>query len=188
MKPLWRLLPCTLVLLAAGTAPPAAGQKPDEGTVVELDGLKSKTPADWQKQKPANRLRSHQFKVPRTKGDPADAELAISPEQRGTSEQKVQGWKDWFEPPAGKTLDEVSKVESFMVGAAKVTYLDVSGTYLNLPRPLAPKSQAKPLPHYRMLAVYLETKGDKFFIRLIGPEKTVAQQKAAFDAWLKALK
>jgi hypothetical protein len=109
-------------------------------------------------------------------------------EQRGTPEQKVKGWKEWFEPEGGKTIDEVSKVESFTIGAAKVTYLDVHGTYLNLPRPLAPKSEAKPLPHYRMLAVYLETPGDKIFIRLIGPEKTVAQRKAAFDTWLKALK
>src|SRR5436305_1765862 len=103
MNSVWRLLPCVVVLLGGVAVPPAGGQPKNDGTVVELDGLKSKTPADWLKQKPANRLRAYQFKVPRAKDDPADAELAISLEQRGTPEQKVKGWQEWFEPEGGKT-------------------------------------------------------------------------------------
>jgi hypothetical protein len=189
MKTLGRVLPCTLLLLAGATALPAGDKKGEDGpVVVELDGLQSKTPAEWQKQKPANRLRSHQFKLPKAKDDPADAEVAISPEQRGTPEQSVERWKELFELPADLPKEEAPKVDTFKIGKVKATYLDIRGTYYDLPRPLAPKTQAKLRQNYRMLAVFLETGGDKFFIRMIGPAKTVAQYKPGFDAWLKGLK
>ena len=35
-------------------------------------------------------------------------------------------------------VDEVAKVEKFKIGAVKVAYLDIHGTYLKLSRPLAP--------------------------------------------------
>ena len=58
MKMLGCLLPCCCLLLAGVTACPAGDKKPTPGgTIVDLDGLKSKTPADWLKQKPSNRLR-----------------------------------------------------------------------------------------------------------------------------------
>src|SRR3954447_5121322 len=97
MKPRGRVLPCVL-LLAGVTALPAGDKKGEDGpVVVELDGLKSKAPADWQKQKPANRLRSHQFKLPKVQGDADDAELSISPQQRGPAEKRIETWKDLFE-------------------------------------------------------------------------------------------
>jgi hypothetical protein len=187
MKPLVGVLPCALLLLAGVAALPA-GDKKGEGELIELDGLKSKTPADWQKQKPANRLRSHQFKAPKAAGDREDAEIAISPDQSGPVEKRLETWKEWFDVPADLPKEEAPRVDTFAIGAAKATYLDIRGTYYQLPRPLAPKNQAKLQPNYRMLAVFLETKDDRFFIRMIGPAKTVAQHKPAFDAWLKALK
>jgi hypothetical protein len=188
-----RYLPCLAlcgVALLSCSAPSAAGGKKDDpkGRMVVIDGLKSLTPADWLKEKPANRLRSHQFRLQKAKGDKDDAELAVSPAQRGTPAQNLKRWQDMFEPPAGKTIEEASRVENFKIGAVKVAYLDVHGTYLKLSRPLAPKNTAVPLPNYRMLAVFFETPEGSHFIRMIGPAATVEQHKKGFDGWLKAFK
>ncbi len=159
-----------------------------KGTVVSLDEVKSLTPADWKREKPANRLRAHQFRLARAKGDTTDAELAILSDLTGTPEQNVNRWKDMFVPPDGKTLDDVSRVDRLKVGSVRVTYLDVHGTYLSTDRPFAPKSTAKPLPGYRMLAVMFQTPDGSHLIRLLGPAPTVAMHKQAFDAWVKNFK
>jgi hypothetical protein len=155
------------------------------GTVVTLDTLKSCTPADWKPEKPANRLRSHQFRLARAKGDPDDAVLLILPDLSGPPEQHLERWKGMFEPPAGKTIEDAAKVERFQVGPARVTVLDVQGTYLATDRPLAPKATAKPLPNYRMISAVLQTKDNSFLIRMVGPAPTVALHRAEFGAWLR---
>jgi hypothetical protein len=172
---------------ASGTA--AGDDKgSSQGTLVTIDKLKSKTPADWKPEKPANRLRSYQFRLPRAREDKEDAQLAILPELTGNPEQNVQRWKDMFVAPDGKTLDEVARVDKLKIGPVRVTYLDVQGTYLYTDRPMAPRSTAKPLPGYRMLAVMLQSAEGASLIRLVGPAATVAAHKAAFDAWLKNFK
>jgi hypothetical protein len=190
MRILAGLLVCAFGLATWHTPWTAAGQREakPQGTVVTLDGLKSRTPAEWEPEKPANRLRSHQFRLPRAKGDKEDAQLAILPELPGTPEANIERWKGMFEPPAGKTIEDVAHVDKLKVGPARIMYLDVHGTYLSTDRPLAAKSTAKPLPGYRMFAVMVQTKDDSFLIRAIGPAATLARHKAAFDAWLKNFK
>src|SRR5262245_26534023 len=134
----WGLL---VGLLALGV-PARAGDKKGvpQGNEVTLDSVKATAPAEWKREKPANRLRSYQFRLPRAKDDLADAELAILPNVSGPIEKNLARWKDMFEPPADKKIDDVSRVETFKVGKSKVTYLEVAGTYLEKDRPLASKA------------------------------------------------
>src|SRR5438876_848255 len=74
------------------------------------------------------------------------------------------------------------------VGDAKITYLDIQGTYLKKMRPLDPDFKAMKMPNYRMFSVLFETKENTHLIRVIGPAKTVEQHKKAFDDWLKGFK
>jgi gluconolactonase len=97
-------------------------------------------------------------------------------------------WKGQFEPPAGKTAAEASKVEKMKIGEVPVTYLDVQGAY-KAPTfaPNAPPAEKK--ADYRMIAVVFESKPNgPYFIRLVGPAKTVDANKAKFDEWLKNFK
>lgn len=185
-----------VVMLVAGAAraqkptppPPPVAPKPEppKGTEVELGGLKSLAPAAWKAEKPANRLRLHQFKVPRFEGDPADAE-AYTMEAHGTAEQNLARWKELFVPPSDTPADKAAKVTTFEVGKAKVTVLDVSGTYLQKDKPI--DTAAKEVrPDYRMLGAVLETPDGSFTVRLIGPKKTVASQAKAFDQLLRNFK
>src|SRR5947207_15261906 len=103
-------------VLAFATAMTESKAKDDKGTVVEIDGLRSKTPADWKEEAVANKMRYMQFKLPKAKGDKDDAELVIFKGLGGTAKQNLERWKAQFAPPKGKTIDEASKVEELKVG------------------------------------------------------------------------
>jgi hypothetical protein len=147
---------CWLVFLGFALLASGQTQGADEkGTVVEVDGLKSRTPADWKEEKPANKFRLKQFQIPRVEGDKEDAQLlviSLGGGAGGSAEDNVKRWKGLFTPPAGKNIDDVSKVESFKVGDVPVTYVDVQGTYKG-----ATFEKLEPKPDYRMLAVYFDS-------------------------------
>jgi hypothetical protein len=152
--------------------------------VVTLDGLSSPAPADWKEQPVSGPMRVKHFIVPRVAGDTRDAEVIVfyfGAGQGGDPEQNVARWRSMFDPPGGK-------VETFKVGAVKTTVLDVSGTYLFKARPVDPSLEAERRPDHRMIGVVFETPNGPYFIRFVGPQKTVAKHKPAFDAWLKGFK
>lgn len=158
---------------------------------VTLDGMTSKTPASWKAGKLDNKFRVHQFTVPRAEGDDADAELVIfffGPGGGGGVAENLKRWKQTFEAPAGKSIDDVSKVETLELPKAKLTYLDVSGTLLDKFPPFAPNAKTIRKPDHRRLAVVFDSENGPYFIRLTGPAKTIAAVKPEFDAWLKNFK
>jgi len=173
-----------------GGSGPVQAQKKDDlkSNLVALENVKSMAPAEWKREKPANLLRSYQFRLTKVKDDKMDAEVAINPDVRGKADENIKRWQKWFLPPDGKTIDDVSKIEKVKLGKKEAHYLDVSGTYLYKERPNAPDSSAVPRPGQRMLAIYFDTGDNTYFIRMIGPADTVAHHKKGFDDWLKAFK
>lgn len=162
-----------------------AGGQDNKGTVVEIDGLKSTTPANWIEEKPTSNLRLKQFKVPKVGDDKEDALMLVIylDGQGGSVEENVKRWKGLFKPPADKDIDAVTKVETLKVSGVTATYVDVHGTYV------APAFEKQPpKPDSRMLAVYWDSKKGPYFFRLVGPAKTVAENKKGFDEWVKGFK
>jgi hypothetical protein len=186
------LVPVALAALAwgSGPRPAAAADKKDDGkgTVVELDGLSSRTPASWKEEEPSNNMRLAQFKLPKVKDDKEDAQLVIFRGISGSAQQNIDRWKGQFEPPEGKTIKDVADVKEMKVGDATVSYLDIHGTYLDKFPPFAPNAKVVKRPGYRMLAIQFEGKANPYHIKLTGPADTVAQYKDGFDEWLKAFK
>jgi hypothetical protein len=170
-----------------------ADEKKEEknGAVVEIDGLKSTAPADWKSEEVNSRFRTHHFRIPKVEDDKADAELTIfffGTGSGGSADANLKRWKAMFIPPEDKKIDDVAKVENFKVGNVNVTYLDVQGTYKFKERPFDPASKEELRPDYRMLGVVFESPKGPYFMRLVGPAKTVTHNKKAFDEWLKAFK
>jgi hypothetical protein len=91
-------------------------------------------------------------------------------------------------PPDGKAIDDVAKVDKMKVAGHDVTYLDVQGTYLHKDQPFNPNAAVEKRPDYRMLAVVYEAPKGPYYIRVVGPAKTVESHKKAFDNWLKNFK
>jgi hypothetical protein len=182
-------LVASIAVACIGIAAPVRAA--EKSHVVEVDGLKSTAPADWKPLEPTSRMRIYQFRVPRAAAEPADAQLTIfffGKGSGGSAEANVRRWKGLFVPPSGKMIDDVAKVEKFNVGSVPVTYLDIEGTYRDKARPGDPNSPQELRPDYRFLGVIFQSPSGPYFLRLVGPAKTVGDQKHAFDEWLKAFK
>lgn len=175
----------SLLILTAGFAA-AADATP---VVVKLAGLKSEAPAEWKKEKPSNALRSYQFKLPAGVPDTPDAEISVMADSDKNVEKVFPRWKNTFEPPEGKTVDDIAKVTKGEVAGGKFTVLDVTGTWKYKERPFDPKSKEELRPDYRVIWVVLVDKDDDaVHVRLSGPAAVVEKYKPGFDAWIKAAK
>ena len=106
-----RTLPAAAAVLFAALAV-AADPAP---VVVKFGKLSAEVPKDWKSEKPNNRLRSHQFRLPSGTEGVADAELYVMPESNPDPDKSFPRWKASFVPPDGKELDDVAKVSKFQV-------------------------------------------------------------------------
>jgi len=64
----------------------------------------------------------------------------------------------------------------------------VQGTYLSRFPPFDPNAKVTEKPDFRLIGVVFENPKGPYFIRFVGPQKTVDTNKADFDAWLKRFK
>jgi hypothetical protein len=158
------------------------------GVTVDLGGLKSAAPASWKESPVSNPMRVKQFTVP-GKENP-DAELAIfyfGQGQGGSTEANLDRWKKQFVAADGKS-EAPSKTSAVKVASGtSATVLDIQGTWLYKASPMAPGAP-EPRPNHRMLAAVLESPKGNYYVRLVGPAKTIEQNKKEFDGWLKAFK
>lgn len=173
------------------TAALAAGLTAEDkkGETVTWAGLKSTAPAGWQKETPMDKLglRQAQFKLPKAEGDKEDAEVVVFFTKGGGGiEQNVKRQLAVFEPAKGQ--DKVdSKQEKTTVGKYDAVYLDIKGTFLKKPFPMAKEST--PLADYRQIYVIFEdADGAVASVWLRGPAKTVEKHKKDFDGWVKNFK
>jgi hypothetical protein len=180
------------VLAGAPGASCAEDKKDDKGTVVEVDTFKSKVPAAWKEveltEQQRNFGRTAQFTIPKSKDDKYDGEMYVFYFKGGGGDTKanVDRWKGQFTAPEGKKVE--SKVDDMKVGDTPVTYADIKGTYKYKKRPFDANEKEELRPDYRLIGVIFESKNGPYFIRMIGPAKTIAENKKAFDEWLKGLK
>lgn len=153
-----------------------------EAKEVKIEDITLKTPAGWKQEPPSNRLRLAQFKIPAVEGDKDPAELVVSSFAGGGGgiDPNLERWVKQFQSDGRKV--------KITVGACPQGdyYLsDISGTF-NRPigPPIAGRTEA--VPGSRSLGVILViAKGDgkeAYFLKLTGPEKTVAAAADGFRA------
>lgn len=173
---------CALAALVTMSAARGADDKP---VVVKLNKLSATVPADWKSEKPANRLRTYQFKLPGAKDHP-EAELTIMNESLPGADKNFPKWKNTFVVPEGKTADDISKTAKWDVKGATVNVLDVTGTWKFKERPIDKKETL--LDDWRVIWVIVEEKDETHHLRLSGPAVTVDEHAKAFEKWVKSLR
>jgi gluconolactonase len=177
--------------LKSGAARAADDKAEGKGTIVDLGGLQARAPGDWKAEAPTGPFREHQFRLPKVNGDKQDALLVVfylGTGRSGSNAENIKRQQNLFIAPQGKTIEEATKVETSKVGDVPVTFVDIHGTYKDKKGPMVPDDQAIKRPDYRMLYVIFETAKAPYYLRLVGPAKTVAHHKKGFDAWLKSFK
>lgn len=161
------------------TAEPKPAAESEKLVEETFDKLVLKVPAAWKKEQPSSRLRLGQFAIPAGEGDKDKAELGIFNFGAGGGvDANVRRWIGQFQSEG--------RMQKLTEGAwgedGKYVFVELSGIY-NAPVGPPVAQQTKATPGSRMLGVILvsEARG-VFFLKLTGPDKTVAAQAEALRA------
>jgi hypothetical protein len=147
-------------------------------TITFADGKLSMTvPKEWEQRKPTTRIIDYEFAVPAAEGDKEPARFTAGV-MGGSVKDNIARWQAQFAGGA-KSATKTAKIAGY-----DVHFVDLSGTYLG-----SPFMKLEPKAGYRMLAAIVVTdKLGSHFVRMYGPEKTVAANEKAFNAMVEGLK
>jgi hypothetical protein len=160
----------------------------DKGTVTDLGGLKSTAPANWKAEK-AGGFRLYDFTLPKAEGEEYETKVIVfhfGAGGGGDVDANVKRWKGMVKPPEGTKDEDAYKTSEFKVGDAKVTQFEAAGTYMFRKSPMA--AETEPRADHKFIGAIVDTGKDVFFIRMVGPKKTMDANRKAYDEWLKNLK
>jgi hypothetical protein len=147
------------------------------------------TPQGWQTARPASSMRVAEFTLPQVAGDTEDAQLVVyyfGAAGGGGVEANIERWVGQMQQIGGKASGAVAKRTTRKVNGLAVTLVDVSGTYIAEMTPGAAARNNK--PNFRLRAGVVETSNGPYYIKLTGPEKTVAKWDQAFEQFVGSLK
>jgi hypothetical protein len=131
-------------------------------------------------------MRVAQYELPAAEGDTEAASLVVfyfGPGQGGSVQANLDRWMGQIQQPNGGSSKDKAKTETLTVNGMNVTLLDVTGAYAGGDMGRAP-GQAK--GDYRMRAGVIESPKGAYFVKLVGPEKTVGKWDDSFIAFIKS--
>ena len=146
------------------------------------------TPAGWQAGQPSSSMRVAELTLPRAAGDPEDAQLVVYyfGGQGGSVQANIDRWVGQMQQADGKPSVAASRSVKRQVNGLALTLVDVSGTYIAEVSPGANERNNK--PQFRLRAGVVQTANGPYYIKLTGPEKTVAKWDQAFEQFVGSLK
>jgi len=94
-------------------------------------------------------------------------------------------WMNQMQQPDGKPAKDRAKIDTKTVNGLKVTLLDVTGRYTAEMAPGA--SEHHDDANFRMRAAVVETPKGAYYVKLVGPEKTIAGWDSGFASFVDSL-
>ena len=153
---------------------------------AQKSSLKFTVPAGWIEEERASTMRVAQYRLPKVATDAEDASLVLyyfGQSQGGSAAANVERWVSQMKQADGSVAKD-AKEEHFETNGFKITTVDVSGTYV---AETAPGSGAfHNNPGYRLRAAVVETPNGSYFVKLVGPAKTVTQWNDSFLRYIRS--
>ena len=143
-----------------------------------VDGLVMSVPEEWVRGEVSGQMRKGSFVMP---GPGGGAQLLVYrfPGGAGTPEQNIERWKGQIEGGEAKT-------RALEVGDLKISAVDVSGRFGGSAMPGVPPTPA--IEDARLLAAAISGSGDPWYLKVVGPAKTLEVWVPAWDKLLAELK
>jgi len=154
---------------------------------TQQSSLKFTVPAGWVEEERTSSMRIAQYRLPKAAGDAEDASLVLyyfGQNQGGSTAANIERWIGQIQQADGSSSKDKSKEENLEAHGLKVTAVDVSGIYVGETAPGSGTFHNK--PGYRLRAAVVETPKGSYFVKLVGPEKTVAQWNESFLSYLRS--
>jgi len=172
-----RKLPVLLLIILLGVL----------NTAFQKSSLKFTVPAGWIEEERTSSMRVAQYRLPKAATDTEDASLVLyyfGQGQGGSTAANVERWTRQMKQADGSASSQAGKEEKLEVNGLKVTTVDVAGTYVAETAPGSGAFNNK--PGYRLRGAVVETPNGSYFVKLVGPEKTVAQWNESFLSYLRS--
>jgi hypothetical protein len=148
---------------------------------ITAEGMKFEAPAAWKSIKPSSPMRKAVLKIDPVTGDEDGAELIVYvfPGGGGGTDQNLDRWRGFFKDKPAMERKEVKGKN------VDVTRAETSGHYI---APVMPgSSERHDKPNYHLLGAIVQSGGLGYFLRMVGPEKTVVAARPAFDTLLASI-
>ena len=174
-KPLLSIFIC--LVLTASLQALAQSQKSE---------LKYTVPVGWIEETRSSSMRVAQYKLPKAPADAEDASLVLyyfGQGQGGSTTANVERWLGQVKQADGGAAKD-AKEDHFETNGLKVTTVDVSGTYVAETAPGSGTFHNS--AGYRLRAAVVETPNGSYYVKFVGPEKTVARWNDSFQSYLKS--
>lgn len=149
--------------------------------------LRYSAPEGWVIEQPTSSMRAAQFKLPKAEGDTEDASLVLyyfGSDQGGSIRDNIDRWISQIQQPDGSSSSDKAKSETLTPNGLKVTMIDVAGIYTAETSPGSGIRLNK--PNYRLRAAVVETPRGNYYLKLVGPLKTVNRWDNAFREYVKS--
>jgi hypothetical protein len=169
-----------ILATAAGSDEPANSEKaPAKTKTVKAKDLTLTVPEGWKQKPQGSSMRVAEFEVPPAGDNKEPGEFVVfyfGEAGAGGVQANIQRWIGQFEEEGRKV-----KIVSGESAAGKYTLVELTGAY-NKPigPPIARKS--KRMAGWRVLNVFIETEAGPYFLKLDGPQKTIAAVENDFRA------
>jgi hypothetical protein len=149
--------------------------------------LHFKAPDGWVIEQPSSKMRAAQYKLPKAEGDSEDASLVLyyfGATQGGPPQANIDRWIAQIQQADGSSSKDKAKTETMTVNGLKITTVDVTGTYTAEMAPGSGTSHND--ANYRLRAAVIETAKGNYFLKLVGPAKTVGRWEQSYTDYLKS--
>jgi hypothetical protein len=159
--------------------------EPDASGKIDLGAIILQVPEGWQFVKPLTLMRRAQFTVSGPAGDAETVVFFMGKAGAGSEQANIDRWIAQFTHEDGSSIVDVTPVEK-KVSGFDVTQLEVAGEYNGGMTPGGQPGQGT--SGQRLIAAIVATSQGPYYIKLLGPEKTVAKNRAAFDGMIASIK
>jgi len=161
----------------------AAGQ-PDASGMINVGAIAFKLPSSWKAEQPKSSMRRAQLSAPGSKGPAELIVFFFGPQGAGTAEANIERWVGQFTKPDGSPVSDSKQTRSQVAGF-DVTKVEVTGLYAG--GMSAAGQPEAPRPDQGLLAAIVNTKDGPYYLKLLGPEATVSENRAAFDGLIASI-
>ena len=152
-------------------------------TAFQKSSLKFTVPAGWIEEERTSSMRVAQYRLPKAATDTEDASLVLyyfGQGQGGSTTANIERWVGQMKQAEGSSAKE----EKLEVNGLRITTVDVAGTYVAETAPGSGTFLNK--PGYRLRAAVVETPNGSYYVKLVGPDKTVTHWNDSFVSYVKS--
>lgn len=165
-------------------APPSTSPLPDKSGMIDVGAIAFKMPGEWGVETPKSAMRRAQLSAPGSAGPGELIVFFFGPQGAGTAEANVERWVGQFSKPDGSPVSDAKQTRSKVAGM-DVIRVEVAGQFSG---GMAPSGLPTPTEdNQRLVAAIVNSEGGPYYFKLLGPDATVMENGAVFDAMIASV-